>query len=307
VRAWPSRDDKYLTIRQLAESLVTCVDPAPGTRKEKTSRFGSPRFARRLIGIQFGGKNELAVSHFGGRKFFNHKIEKIINKLHMNNQKGFANILLIVLVVVLVGALGYVTLVKKPVSTEQQTNNSQNTQQTLPPSNNNTVTQTPPPTPVAEADINLTYPNGGEVLNVNSSVNINYKVGGALKQKISSTDKTEIYLLNSSNVLVGYVGKFDVNSTQFNWNLQQLIHNGGLDTTSAPTPAGQYRVLIVVRSPFKPSCTNCDVGVDTLDNPYTKFENGYLTNSEAAKDYGPSYKGDKPIASDVSASLFTVR
>ena len=33
----------------------------------------------------------------------------------MNNQKGFANILLIILVVVLAGALGYVTLVKKPV------------------------------------------------------------------------------------------------------------------------------------------------------------------------------------------------
>src|SRR3990167_8363563 len=32
----------------------------------------------------------------------------------MNNQKGFANIVLIVLVVVLAGALGYVTLVKKP-------------------------------------------------------------------------------------------------------------------------------------------------------------------------------------------------
>ncbi len=44
------------------------------------------------------------------------------------NQKGFANIVLIVLVVILAGALGYVTLVKKTAPTEQsQTNNSQNT------------------------------------------------------------------------------------------------------------------------------------------------------------------------------------
>ena len=221
----------------------------------------------------------------------------------MNNQKGFASILLIVLVVVLAGALGYVTLVKKPALTEQPpSNNSQNSQPTTPPSSNNVVKQNPPPTqpPVVEADINLTYPNGGEILNVNQSANINYKVGAPLKQKISATDKTELYLLNSNNILVGYIGKFDVNSTQFSWNPQQLIHNGGLDTTNAPTPAGQYRVLIVVRPPFKPKCTNCDAGVDTLDNPYTSYSNGKLIN-------GGQLVETQPIASDVSASSFTIR
>ncbi len=45
------------------------------------------------------------------------------------NQKGIANIVLIVLVVVLVGVLGYITLVKKFNLVEQpQTNNLQNTQ-----------------------------------------------------------------------------------------------------------------------------------------------------------------------------------
>jgi hypothetical protein len=63
------------------------------------------------------------------------------------NQKGFANIALIVLVVILAGALGYVTLIKKPASVEQpQTSNSQNTQTTTPPSSNNTVSQNPPAT-----------------------------------------------------------------------------------------------------------------------------------------------------------------
>ena len=49
------------------------------------------------------------------------------------NQKGFANIVLIILVVVLVGALGYVTLVNKPSSPEPQPTTSQTTP---PPSNN---------------------------------------------------------------------------------------------------------------------------------------------------------------------------
>ena len=63
------------------------------------------------------------------------------------NQKGSANIVLIVLVVILAGALGYVTLVKKSAPTEQpQTNNSQNTQPTTPPPTNNIVSQNPPVT-----------------------------------------------------------------------------------------------------------------------------------------------------------------
>jgi len=239
--------------------------------------------------------------NFGGRKFFNYKSKLIINFAIIKpmNQKGFVNILLIILVVVLAGALGYVTLVKKPAPTEQsQSNNLQNTQPTPPP----VVKQNPPPTqpPVVEADINLTYPNGGDVLSLSQSVNINYKVGAALKQKLSTTDKTEIYLLNSQNILVGYIGKFDVNSGQFVFNPQQLIHNGGLDTTSGSTPAGQYRVLVVVRPPFKPKCTNCDAGVDTLDNPYTSYSNGKFIN-------GGQLIETQPIASDVSASLFTFK
>lgn len=65
--------------------------------------------------------------------------------MNVKNQKGFANIVLIVLVVILAGALGYVTLVKKPAPVEQsQTNNLQNTQPTTPPPTNNTVSQNPP-------------------------------------------------------------------------------------------------------------------------------------------------------------------
>ncbi len=59
------------------------------------------------------------------------------------NQKGFANIVLIVLVVILAGAVGYFALVKKsptPTNETQQINNLP-TQQTSPPS----TTQTPSP------------------------------------------------------------------------------------------------------------------------------------------------------------------
>lgn len=62
-------------------------------------------------------------------------------------QKSFVNIVVILAIVILAGALGYVTLVKKPAPVEQpQTSNSQNTQPTTPPPTNNTVSQNPPAT-----------------------------------------------------------------------------------------------------------------------------------------------------------------
>jgi len=54
--------------------------------------------------VRFSGrKNQLAIPHFGKRKFL----------INMNNQKGFANIVLVVVIVLLVGVVGYLTLVKK--------------------------------------------------------------------------------------------------------------------------------------------------------------------------------------------------
>ena len=59
-------------------------------------------------------------------------------------QKSFVNIVVILAIVILAGALGYVTLVKKPAPVEQpQTSNSQNTQPTTPPPTN-TISQNPP-------------------------------------------------------------------------------------------------------------------------------------------------------------------
>ena len=57
------------------------------------------------------------------------------------NQKGFANIILIVLVVILAGAVGYFAFMKKPAPVIEQI-----TQPATTPSPNNTVPQNPPAT-----------------------------------------------------------------------------------------------------------------------------------------------------------------
>ena len=68
------------------------------------------------------------------------------------NQKGFANIVLIIFVVVLAGTVGYFTLSKKstPITTEPPTStNSPNIPQTPPPTIINDTSQTPPPSATA--------------------------------------------------------------------------------------------------------------------------------------------------------------
>ncbi len=80
------------------------------------------------------------------------------------NRKRFANIILIVLVVILAGALGYVTLVKKPASTEQlQPNSSQNTQLAPLPSLPTTCTDQQEATPVITSISPASGPVGTKV------------------------------------------------------------------------------------------------------------------------------------------------
>lgn len=63
------------------------------------------------------------------------------------NQKGFVNIILTVLVIVLAGVVGYFVLVKKPAPIDNlQSNNLQNTRDTIPLPANNVTSQNQPPT-----------------------------------------------------------------------------------------------------------------------------------------------------------------
>ena len=89
-------------------------------------------------------------NNFAKRKFLIIKSKTNFARIKYMNQKGFTNIVLIVLVVVLVGALGYVTLVKKsPEPNPRPQQNTNNVNAFTPPA----ATNTTPPKP------QLTYPN----------------------------------------------------------------------------------------------------------------------------------------------------
>ena len=95
--------------------------------------------------------------------------------MNMNNQKGFVNIVLIVLVVILVGAVGYFALVKKsptPTSENPPTNNLP-TQQT-PPTATNNPPATIPTTPSLSADKKSISADGKILLAIDNDTIFNW-------------------------------------------------------------------------------------------------------------------------------------
>lgn len=227
-------------------------------------------------------------------------------------QNGSIGIFAIVFIAALVGTVWYLA-VRSQVPTQELVNGPPDPS-ALPPTPPvppyqppKLLTQAPeePREPVTEADSNLQTPNGGEVFSANQSVRITYSISQSFRDKLKASDLTELYLLDAKNVLVGIVGRVDVTTNEFLWDPQKLTHDAGLTVLVSPTPPGQYRILLMSRHPSVPSCTNCDLPVDTWDG--TTFENGYLVDSETAKRYDASYRGFRPLATDVSASLFTIK
>jgi hypothetical protein len=77
------------------------------------------------------------------KKIFKHKVAKILTNKFMNmNQKGFTNIILVVVIVILIGVVGYFAFVKKSEPVAQQSTPTP-TQATNAPKSNPTPTPTP--------------------------------------------------------------------------------------------------------------------------------------------------------------------
>jgi len=119
------------------------------------------------------------------------------------NQKGFLNIVLIVLVFILAGTLGYLTLVKKSTPTEQsQSNNSPSTQPTTSPSLPTTCVDEQEATPVITSISPVSGPVGTKV----SISGCNFTgFEGDLEAVFVRSDGKEIPL-SGGNWSVGYGG-----------------------------------------------------------------------------------------------------
>lgn len=156
------------------------------------------------------------------------------------NQKGFANMVLIVLVVVLAGALGYVTLVKKPAPVEQpQVNNSQNTQSTTPPPSNQTSV-TPPQT---DTSFKVLSPKAGDSWKIGGTYTVKFQnlpkgsfVQGWLQDKSSEST-------GSANIGVIDTGRDGNPSSNIQIKVPSQWCGGECGAVEYVTP-GQYRFLL---------------------------------------------------------------
>ena len=171
---------------------------------------------------------------------------------------------------------------------------------------------TPAETPIAtfltdRSDLDLIYPDGNEMYRTDEAITIKYSISTDLRNKLGDKYAIELYLLNSDNVLIGYIGQVEASSSRFTWYPTELLHNGGLDMTSAPTPPGKYRILILTRENRSLNCPVChgEIPMDTLDSPASKFKGSYILNTEGVGD--KHYVPYMPLASDSSITSFELR
>jgi hypothetical protein len=164
--------------------------------------------------------------------------------------------------------------------------------------------------PTQAQDIQIIAPNGGEVLNGSSPVTISYTLSDAFFASLDLNAVIEIYLLDKNNLLVGYIGDRDlttgalirprVKSGSYTWNLEKTLRNAGLDMLPLSILSGEYRLLVLAKIPTQPQCEGCDFPIDTLDGPYSKYENGKIrfTNTKNTISL---------IASDTSDGFFMIK
>lgn len=179
------------------------------------------------------------------------------------NKKGFVNIILISLVVILAGALGYVTLVKKPALTEQpQTNNLPNTQSTTPSPTNTTNSQNPPtniqipvkPSPSTSSPgpstVTLIFPNGGERLVKGKTFKITWKMSASFNSGYPQvsinliTSKGKQAVTPNQQIITNNTGNFEwvIPTTQLSGYVQD--YSGGSYTLRALDDQSEFQFLI---------------------------------------------------------------
>ncbi len=161
------------------------------------------------------------------------------------NQKGFVNIVLAVLVVLLAGTVGYFTLVNKPNSTNNQPNVMNNVIPTN-PNHTQIPTQTITPSPSnSQPSITVLSPNGGETWRIGDENIIRWSP--RLPLDVSMEKWFTINLLDLNGNIVGNISadsgltNFLPDRTGYKWNTKTLIFRGEELINLLP---GSYRVQV---------------------------------------------------------------
>ena len=135
------------------------------TRKEKSKSFGSYS----ILGLKTNSRFRI----LGEENFLIISRKVLVNQdINMNSQKGFANIVLIAVIVILVVAVGYFAFVKKsePVAQQPVPSPTINTQTQTPPAANNPSVQNPSQPSSADDVSSLQFTYGSDVFTLKKGV-----------------------------------------------------------------------------------------------------------------------------------------
>ncbi len=99
----------------------------------------------------------------------------------------------------------------------------------------------------------------------------------------SSGQKKELYLIDDTNTLQRFIAEVESSAGNIEFIPEDTWRNAGLDIITTPPKTGDYRVLLLVREKVQIEPGPRDYPVDTLDNPFTVYKDGYLENTEALK------------------------
>ncbi len=134
----------------------------------------------------------------------------------------------------------------------------------------------------------ISYPAGGETIDLRETLPIKYVVDDYIKSTASGKNVlTQFYLLNEKDFVIGYLGDWDAKANEFSFEPNLFTVSAGLDTLSSTTKPGTYRILMVARyslyPDYNPECSHeCKhPPFDIIDDPNLQFKNGiFFYNNE---------------------------
>jgi hypothetical protein len=157
-------------------------------------------------------------------------------------------------------------------------------------SNQASIQSKPQPNPsqlVAQANLNIIYPAGGETLSLNSVIGIKYAVSANFAKQLMAQDTTELYLLDATGTIVGFIGTINPTEQIYNWQPSNLGHWAGLDIVPQIPTVGNYKILLVSRRKAKPNTSGGDYAADIFIDGVTKFDGTKLVVTNASQPVYP--------------------
>jgi hypothetical protein len=140
------------------------------------------------------------------------------------------------------------------------------------------------PQPVAQPNLRILYPAGGEKFNLDSSITIRYSISPNFAKQLTEQNNlllysSELYLLDSSGTVEGFIGIVDPTQQSYSWKTN-------LDENGRIPQVGDYKILLVSRPKLRGATSGGGYPPDMFINGITNFDGTRIALTDGSQ---PSY------------------